>query len=101
MINIGTGIATNTGTVARKVVGLVAADRDLIQNIPDRPGQVDLHISSTDKAERLLGWRARTTFDAGLERTVAWYRENETWWRQRTWMRYAPVRTPDGTIVMH
>jgi dTDP-D-glucose 4,6-dehydratase len=29
---------------------------------------------------RLTGWRARTSFDEGLDRTVAWYRENEAWW---------------------
>ena len=33
--------------------------------------------------ERLTGWRARTTFADGLEQTVAWYRENEAWWRER------------------
>jgi dTDP-glucose 4,6-dehydratase len=50
-------------------------------NVDERPGQVDRHIGSTDKAERLLGWRARTSFAEGLERTVSWYRENEAWWR--------------------
>ena len=25
--------------------------------------------------------RARTDFDAGLEKTIRWYRENEAWWR--------------------
>jgi dTDP-glucose 4,6-dehydratase len=39
------------------------------------------HIGSTEKAERLLGWRARTPFEEGLHRTVQWYRENEAWWR--------------------
>ena len=24
---------------------------------------------------------AQTSFDVGLARTVAWYRENEAWWR--------------------
>ena len=45
------------------------------------PGQVDRHIGSTDKLARLTGWRARSSFEDGLERTVAWYRENEAWWR--------------------
>ena len=48
---------------------------------PERPGQVDRHIGSTGKMASLTGWRARTTFADGLERTVAWYRENEAWWR--------------------
>ena len=33
------------------------------------------------KAFELTGWRARTSFDEGLLRTVAWYRENEAWWK--------------------
>ena len=44
-------------------------------------GQVDRHIGSTDKTARLVGWEAQTSFAEGLERTVAWYRENEAWWR--------------------
>ena len=44
-------------------------------------GQVDRHIGTTEKMERLTGWRARTSFDDGLERTVRWYRENEAWWQ--------------------
>jgi len=53
----------------------------LIRFIDDRPGQVDRHIGSTEKTSALLGWHARTAFEDGLERTVAWYRENEAWWR--------------------
>ena len=26
------------------------------------------------RAEQMLGWKARTSFDEGLRRTVAWYR---------------------------
>jgi nucleoside-diphosphate-sugar epimerase len=31
-------------------------------------------VADPSKAERLLGWRATTTLDEGLERTVAWMR---------------------------
>jgi dTDP-glucose 4,6-dehydratase len=31
--------------------------------------------------QRLTGWSAQTSFDEGLARTVAWYRENEAWWK--------------------
>jgi CDP-glucose 4,6-dehydratase len=30
---------------------------------------------SAEKARRVLGWRPQFTLDAGLERTIAWYRE--------------------------
>ena len=101
VINLGTGVALNTATVARRVIELTGASPALIQNIPNRPGQVDLHISSTEKAERLLGWRATTTFDQGLERTVAWYRAHPRWWQARIWLRQSPVALKDGTLVMH
>ena len=29
---------------------------------------------------RALGWEPLTRFDAGLERTVDWYRDNAWWW---------------------
>ena len=50
-------------------------------HVPERLGQVDRHIGSTDKLERLTGWRARTSFERGLEQTVEWYSSNEWWWR--------------------
>ena len=31
------------------------------------------------KAERLLGWRPQVTFEEGIRRAVAWYRENRAW----------------------
>ena len=50
-------------------------------HVDERPGQVDRHIGSTDKLAGLVGWRSSIAFEEGLERTVAWYRENEAWWQ--------------------
>jgi dTDP-glucose 4,6-dehydratase len=36
---------------------------------------------------RALGWSAQVRFEEGLERTVAWYRDNPEWW--------APIRSGD------
>jgi dTDP-glucose 4,6-dehydratase len=33
------------------------------------------------KTEREIGWRPRHSFEAGLRKTVEWYLENPTWWR--------------------
>src|SRR5581483_945405 len=80
-INVATGVDISVSEIADLVLDCVGAPRDLKVHVPERPGQVDRHIGSTEKAERLLGWRARTSFAEGLERTVAWYRDNEAWWR--------------------
>jgi dTDP-glucose 4,6-dehydratase len=81
VLNVGTGVDIPVGEIADLVLEVLGKPRDLKVNVDERPGQVDRHIGSTDKAERLLGWRARTSFAEGLERTVSWYRENEAWWR--------------------
>ncbi len=101
VINLGTGVATDVGTIADCVVGLMEKPKTLIEHIDNRPGQVDLHISSTDKAERLLGWQARTDLMMGLARTIEWYRRNESWWRKLEWMKHVPIAMPTGEVVMH
>src|SRR5262245_4338984 len=87
VINVATGVDISASEVADLVVQALGKPADLKTHVAERPGQVDRHIGSTEKATRLLGWRARTTFEDGLERTIAWYRDNEAWWR-------APERRP-------
>ena len=48
---------------------------------PIDPATAVVATNKIRQRERLVGWTARTSFEDGLERTVAWYRENEAWWR--------------------
>ncbi|MGH3001230.1 MAG: dTDP-glucose 4,6-dehydratase, partial [Gaiellaceae bacterium] len=81
VLNVATGVDISISEIADLVLRVLGRPPELRQHVPERPGQVDRHIGSTAKAERLLGWRARTSFEDGLERTVAWYLDNEAWWR--------------------
>jgi dTDP-glucose 4,6-dehydratase len=81
VLNVATGIDIPVNEIADLVLDMLGKPRSLKQHTPERLGQVDRHIGSTDKTERLVGWRSRTSFEDGLERTVAWYRDNEPWWR--------------------
>jgi dTDP-glucose 4,6-dehydratase len=81
VVNVATGIDISVAEIADVVLAVLGRPADLRRHLPERPGQVDRHIGSTAKARRLLGWHARTSFEDGLERTIAWYRENEAWWR--------------------
>jgi dTDP-glucose 4,6-dehydratase len=81
VLNVATGVDISVNDIASLVLSALGKPADLRAHVTERPGQVDRHIGSTEKAERLLGWRARTSFEDGLERTVAWYRDNEAWWR--------------------
>jgi dTDP-glucose 4,6-dehydratase len=81
VVNVATGTDSSVVEIADTVLEMLGKPADLKQFVEERPGQVDRHIGSTDKAQRLLGWHARTSIEDGLERTVAWYRDNEAWWR--------------------
>jgi dTDP-glucose 4,6-dehydratase len=65
--------------VVRRIVGLTGADPGLIEHVTDRPGH-DRRYSLSSEKVRTLGWAAQVRFDEGLERTVAWYRDNAWWW---------------------
>jgi dTDP-glucose 4,6-dehydratase len=81
VLNVATGIDISVDEIADKVLDALGKPRSLKQHVPERPGQVDRHVGSTEKMQVLTGWRARTSFDEGLSRTVEWYRENEAWWK--------------------
>jgi dTDP-glucose 4,6-dehydratase len=81
VLNVATGVDISVNEIADAVLDALGKPATLKEYVTERPGQVDRHIGSTEKTARLTGWRARTSFAEGLERTIAWYRENEAWWR--------------------
>src|SRR5881409_2118786 len=81
VLNVATGVDISVTDIADAVLQALGKPSSLKTFVTERPGQVDRHIGSTDKMERLTGWRARTSFDEGLARTIAWYRDNEAWWQ--------------------
>ena len=66
-------------TVVRRIIELTGADPGLIEFVTDRPGHDRRYSLSSSKLQD-LGWRAQVRFEEGLARTVAWYRDNESWW---------------------
>jgi UDP-glucuronate 4-epimerase len=43
----------------------------------DQPGDVPLTCAATEKAERLLGWKANTPIDEGLARFAQWFKSSD------------------------
>tara|TARA_B100000768_G_C11262393_1_gene369412 strand:- start:934 stop:2001 length:1068 start_codon:yes stop_codon:yes gene_type:complete len=54
---------------------------ELITFVTDRPGHDERYAIDPSRMQRELGWRPSVTIDEGLEFTVRWYLDNETWWR--------------------
>ena len=55
--------------------------RDQISFVADRPGHDLRYAIDATKIRDALGWTPQETFETGLERTVRWYLDNESWWR--------------------
>lgn len=65
--------------VVKRILELTGRDPSLIEHVTDRPGH-DRRYSLSAARLRELGWEAAVPFAEGIERTVAWYRDNEDWW---------------------
>jgi dTDP-glucose 4,6-dehydratase len=72
--------------VVKKIVEYTGASPELIEYVTDRPGH-DRRYSLGSEKIKALGWQAQVRFAEGLERTVAWYRDNRPWWE--------PIRSGD------
>jgi dTDP-glucose 4,6-dehydratase len=53
----------------------------LINFVADRPGHDARYAIDATKLENELGWKARESFQSGIEKTVDWYLDNSWWWR--------------------
>ena len=58
VLNVGTGVDISVDEVANRVLDVLGKPSSLKEYVDERWGQVDRHIGSTDKMERLTGWRA-------------------------------------------
>ena len=99
-INIAYGRDLSNLEIARMVLKNLGKSEDLIKYIGDRPGQVARHLAATKKAEELLGFKAKTSFEEGLKKTIEWYRNNESWWEKQKDMKLVPVKIRDGEVEM-
>ncbi len=52
-----------------------------IKFVKDRPGHDMRYAIDPARIRDELGWRPSVTLQQGLQKTVAWYLENENWWR--------------------
>ena len=50
--------------------------------VKDRPGHDRRYAIDSSKLQQELGWKPQhTDFAEGLKKTIAWYKDNETWWQ--------------------
>ena len=79
--NVGADQERTNLELTKRILELTGKGEGLIEHVTDRPGH-DRRYSVDSTKARALGWAPAVAFEEGLERTVAWYRENQAWWRK-------------------
>ena len=80
--NIGGDSERKNIDLAKAILKLVGKPETLIEHVPDRPGHDRRYAVDAEKLQRKLGWKPQWTIEEGLQKTIDWYRDHETWWRR-------------------
>ena len=78
--NVGGGNHVRNLDLTGQILDLAGKPHALIHRVADRTGHDRRYALDTSKL-RSLGWAPQVPFDLGLRETVAWYQQNEWWWR--------------------
>lgn len=78
--NIGGGTELSNRELTGRLLAAVGAGEEMIERVPDRKGHDRRYSVDWSKIRDELGYEPRMSFDRGLAETVAWYRDNRSWW---------------------
>jgi dTDP-glucose 4,6-dehydratase len=80
--NIGGGTELTNVELTHKILAAMGVGEEFIQPVEDRKGH-DLRYSvDITKINTELGYSPQVNFEEGLQKTINWYKSNETWWRK-------------------
>ena len=71
----------NNLEVVKKIIALMGKDESLIEFVKDRPGHDRRYAIDWSKIKNELGWEPKYDFDTWLGKTIEWFKEHESWWR--------------------
>ena len=101
VIHIGSGKETSVLEVAKIILHCFNLPETYLKFVPDRPGQVCCHISSTRKAKELLNWESTISLKEGIQQTILWYSNHKDWWEKREIMQHVPISIDGETVELH
>jgi dTDP-glucose 4,6-dehydratase len=77
--NVASGLQRTNLEALRAILRHLGKNDSLIRFVQDRPGHDRRYCIDNGKIKRELGWKPATDFEAGIEKTVDWYLENDAW----------------------
>ena len=80
--NIGSGEEMENIAVTKMILKSLGFGQEMIEYVKDRPGHDRRYAINAKKIKKELGWQAEVSFAEGLQKTIAWYKANEKWWKK-------------------
>jgi len=80
--NIGGEAERRNIDIVKSILKLLGKSEKLIRFVADRPGHDRRYAMNAGKIRQELGWTPAHTFERGLEETIQWYVDNQTWWER-------------------
>ena len=74
--NISANNEIDNITIVKKILEKMNKPDDLIEFVEDRPGHDFRYSMDSKKVSDELGWKIKTSFDEGLDKTIQWYLDN-------------------------
>ena len=71
-------------TIVKRVLDIMGKSEDLIEFVEDRPGHDYRYSMNSSKISKGMGWKSKTSFDEGIQKTVDWYLNHEEIWKDLT-----------------
>lgn len=82
--NLGSNREITIGDLAQLIIRIVGVSAEIESDsarVRPANSEVERLLADNTRARELLGWSPRVTLEQGLEKTVAWLRENKHWYR--------------------
>lgn len=76
---IGGGEEHTNFEIAQHLVRLLDRDDSYIEFVTDRPGHDLRYAMDYSKIKTELNWQPQVTFEEGIQRTIAWFKEHREW----------------------
>ncbi|MBU0732172.1 dTDP-glucose 4,6-dehydratase [Patescibacteria group bacterium] len=71
----------NNMTITKTILKKMGKGDDSIEYVKDRPGHDLRYAIDISRIKDELGWEPKISFEEGVDNTIAWYKENELWWK--------------------
>jgi dTDP-glucose 4,6-dehydratase len=78
---VGSCNEKNNKEITYKILEVLGHGEEMIEFVEDRKGHDRRYAINNTKICTHLNWKPEISFEDGIRETIAWYRDNQDWWR--------------------